>query len=62
MFLFQTIRKRTKYGQKLKAYNLKSAQKEHDKNMSVFVRSMCIIQRKIVEIFYLKNERKICKF
>ena len=32
-----------------------SAQREHDKNVSVFVRSICITQRKIVSIYSVKQ-------
>ena len=38
-----------------------SSQREHDKNMSVFVRSMCISQRKIVSNYCFKQfSNKYC--
>ena len=35
--------------------NQTSAQREHDKNVSVFVSSMCITQRKIVSNIFMCN-------
>ena len=43
-------------------YYLTSAHREHDKNVSVFVRNMCITQRKIIEIFHLKFKEKSLDF
>ena len=38
-----------------------SARTEHNKNVSIFVRSMCITQRKIVSNYYFKQcSNKYC--
>ena len=42
-------------------YNPTSAQREHDKNVSVFVRGMCITPRKIVKNYCFKEcSNKYC--
>ena len=44
------------------SYDPMSAQKEHDKNVSVFMKGMCITQKKIVSKIFKCFQMYIVKF